>query len=168
MRGAGANAARPCAKIPRGRGKPGEMRECAGYAGSIPAWAGETCEDISECVGDDGLSPRGRGKPPGRTALRIGIGSIPAWAGETTDDDKQAVYPRVGGGNHFELSFPALSPGLSPRGRGKQFGSAWRDMRRRSIPAWAGETRVWRTSLDSAAVYPRVGGGNQGLAYLFG
>ena len=50
--------------------------------------------------------------------------------------------------------------GLSPRGRGKQ---AWERERRawaRSIPAWAGETLAATPTLQRAAVYPRVGGGN--------
>ena len=88
---------------PRGRGKPALPRIPRGYAGSIPAWAGETARGAYSAapapvyprVGggnrlilcrqavDGGLSPRGRGKHQLRKDLTGRPGSIPAWAGET-------------------------------------------------------------------------------------
>ena len=52
------------------------------------------------------------------------------------------------------------SPGLSPRGRGKQVNTLPAVARLRSIPAWAGETEGVKAGVDKFQVYPRVGGGN--------
>ena len=66
----------------------------------------------------------------------------------------------MGGGNTDRLRDFEIHGGLSPRGRGKlrpqQPGAA----RRRSIPAWAGETRPGDCRVRYRRVYPRVGGGN--------
>ena len=131
---------------------------------SIPAWAGETADpelvayyaEVYPRVGggnpdkesdnchSPGLSPRGRGKRAGISWPETVTGSIPAWAGETpwltTTTANPGVYPRVGGGNG--LGYPAGCPphGLSPRGRGKPTYRPLTCCRRRSIPAWAGET----------------------------
>ena len=88
---------------PRGRGKHGHPDGADTSAGSIPAWAGETCRR-TQCgrnsavyprVGGGnarkprnryppgGLSPRGRGKRIGGGIAPAPAGSIPAWAGET-------------------------------------------------------------------------------------
>ena len=56
-------------------------------------------------------------------------------------------------------SMPAIL-GLSPRGRGKHRGRAAGRAKRRSIPAWAGETLGIDRLADFHRVYPRVGGGN--------
>ncbi len=53
--------------------------------------------------------------------------------------------------------------GLSPRGRGKLYRRRLQAHRRRSIPAWAGETMSMVTLFHSVEVYPRVGGGNTAL-----
>ena len=50
--------------------------------------------------------------------------------------------------------------GLSPRGRGKQKRRRAGCAYPRSIPAWAGETLISADTNTTAAVYPRVGGGN--------
>ena len=91
-----------------------------------------------------GLSPRGRGKPGWGMTILDAQGSIPAWAGETPVFGVAApvvvVYPRVGGGNYPLLTLREIKRGLSPRGRGKRVRGAAVALRRRSIPAWAGET----------------------------
>ena len=113
-----------------------------------------------------GLSPRGRGKliPPHFLADKAR--SIPAWAGETTSRmgavGSLMVYPRVGGGNKSGNARPVGGGGLSPRGRGKQDRPAFRALRYRSIPAWAGETGHCGQNRRVPGVYPRVGGGNAG------
>ena len=114
-----------------------------------------------------GLSPRGRGKPAGHWHCRVCGGSIPAWAGETTRYTATLtvteVYPRVGGGNVSHPHQHRGGWGLSPRGRGKRLGAGLPGLRRRSIPAWAGETWDCGGEILPSEVYPRVGGGNQGL-----
>ena len=91
-------------------------------------------------------------------------GSIPAWAGEThmssLEKPQTAVYPRVGGGNLADTGNPGLVEGLSPRGRGKRGRVHQWAHNHRSIPAWAGETRLLVPGLAGCGVYPRVGGGN--------
>ena len=153
---------------PRGRGKPLPAYPLAFYIWSIPVWAGETSQTATGIgltkvyprVGGGngdyppparlhlGLSPRGRGKLLMLEYHWKRLGSIPAWAGETGvsvfQDDPQRVYPRVGGGNSIPPSPCLLAKGLSPRGRGKPnlpTDGAWNW---RSIPAWAGETSVYR------------------------
>ena len=91
------------------------------------------------------------------------------------------VYPRVGGGNQRQYPVDPPRQGLSPRGRGKprhsitspgRCGLSPRGRRKpvidrervekiRSIPAWAGETRIVPRNGGGTAVYPRVGGGNR-------
>ena len=151
---------------------------------SIPAWAGETrtappgfplCRVYPRVGGGNrfnagqislvgGLSPRGRGKPNSAGTARGRARSIPAWAGETraygSERREPEVYPRVGGGNRHRSKAASLKRGLSPRGRGKRPGRFARRRPRRSIPAWAGETKSPAEPLCCRWVYPRVGGGN--------
>ena len=54
--------------------------------------------------------------------------------------DALAVYPRVCGGNGHTLPDYPKPHGLSPRVRGKLFLTMRPVLRRRSIPACAGET----------------------------
>ena len=169
---------------PRGRGKPWVSLRPSLSVGSIPAWAGETRHDgqlaqtdrVYPRVGGGngaatgfgvawaGLSPRGRGKLMQTVNQHPSIRSIPAWAGETLDKritmQRRTVYPRVGGGNLLIANWMSGAGGLSPRGRGKRAPLSARRASRRSIPAWAGETREARRPYPYHAVYPRVGGGN--------
>ena len=112
----------------------------------------------------DGLSPRGRGKRGDAGQPYLCAGSIPAWAGETFSVSMQRylmrVYPRVGGGNGSRSALDKTREGLSPRGRGKPFQCGEGVYGQRSIPAWAGETRLSAPPLARSQVYPRVGGGN--------
>ena len=66
----------------------------------------------------------------------------------------------MGGGNGIKASTAAAAAGLSPRGRGKPTDEAGLAQSSRSIPAWAGETRIRGACPDIRMVYPRVGGGN--------
>ena len=169
---------------PRGRGKPRRRYHHHHHQGSIPAWAGETVRYLlpvdanpvyprvgggnphtnRKSLGILGLSPRGRGKPNANRRIHCGLRSIPAWAGETlssrTCRPAAGVYPRVGGGNPIKNPFAGPNAGLSPRGRGKLLGTVIRIPRRRSIPAWAGETPPIAPERAQCEVYPRVGGGN--------
>ena len=115
-----------------------------------------------------GLSPRGRGKLPASYLRECRYRSIPAWAGETAArrclTPPFEVYPRVGGGNSVSRAAAVFAVGLSPRGRGKRARRIRAGRRRRSIPAWAGET-VFKARINAEImVYPRVGGGNCDIA----
>ena len=110
-----------------------------------------------------GLSPRVRGNRPGRTQLPHYAGSIPACAGEPNSAPVAAlrtwVYPRVCGGTDRMLERQMAVCGLSPRVRGNPFRANQPLMRRRSIPACAGEPRRQIVRRVPIRVYPRVCGG---------
>ena len=129
-----------------------------------PRVGGGNAAGAVDAASAGGLSPRGRGKRFTDLCRPAPAGSIPAWAGETKKDgDWRAlfeVYPRVGGGNFRRAYLWARTVGLSPRGRGKRPAVEGIDGRRRSIPAWAGETKPTAGRTCSERVYPRVGGGN--------
>ena len=151
---------------PRGRGKHSHITPPYRRCRSIPAWAGETpprqplthLQPVYPRVGGgngtaarwrqrhEGLSPRGRGKPNITDIHGNSRRSIPAWAGETfaacAAPWQSGVYPRVGGGNTFERFGRKWAKGLSPRGRGKRKRRVPSLTLARSIPAWAGETRL--------------------------
>ena len=111
-----------------------------------------------------GLSPRVRGKRDVSFRGSLGTGSIPACAGETGWSNfslgVQTVYPRVCGGNILLAGRNFSVSGLSPRVRGKPGRPDDHPIQRGSIPACAGETRVYATQAAYDRVYPRVCGGN--------
>jgi len=152
--------------------------------GSIPAYAGEThvphldtgpakvyprvrggnTKGIkSQSVGI-GLSPRTRGKRGDTGSSGLDFRSIPAYAGETFRSrpacKKMEVYPRVRGGNFWEINPYFFEVGLSPRTRGKLIDGCLLFRGKRSIPAYAGETHGAVASRMAWQVYPRVRGGN--------
>ena len=130
---------------------------------SIPAWAGEPEQILTDAVGPpvyprvgggtglyiatvvrcSGLSPRGRGNRGVAMTEKPDSGSIPAWAGEPWTlrnwQPGQRVYPRVGGGTSSNAALKSMVLGLSPRGRGNLPFSDDSHRLFRSIPAWAGE-----------------------------
>ncbi len=174
----------PTGLSPRGRGKPSRLPGFHRSGWSIPAWAGQTILTDDERaafavyprVGGanirgnhiperlPGLSPRGRGKRSRRFSAHSSSRSIPAWAGQTVhscaDPLLARVYPRVGGANWVGAGCLPSSAGLSPRGRGKLGAALGSYISRRSIPAWAGQTRGKPTASPPIGVYPRVGGAN--------
>ena len=90
-----------------------------------PPWRG-TSRIIRSSDAFTGSSPRGRGTLPNVAFLNTP--RIPT------------VHPRVGG-EHLPLSGEYWGPyGSSPRGRGTLIPEIRRQMRRRFIPAWAGNT----------------------------
>ena len=168
---------------PRGRGNQDGREDAIAPPRSIPAWAGEpstskvtaTAGWVYPRVGGGthvrmvrtripyGLSPRGRGNRRCRPAHIPSSWSIPAWAGEpgcsAAGGPRAAVYPRVGGGTVPAFLGHVLERGLSPRGRGNPDLQARQNLPARSIPAWAGEPWITRSTSPPTWVYPRVGGG---------
>src|SRR5690606_17847038 len=118
-----------------------------GRAGSIPAYAGETNGARSPCPW-----PR----------------SIPAYAGETLvaifSAASNTVDPRIRGGNGIGPRPRADREGRSPHTRGKRSAATCFFKLRRSIPAYAGETRDRGEGCDRSAVDPRIRGGNRAKA----
>ena len=113
-------------------------------------------------MSDHGSSPRGRGTPQELLPeLRIGR-FIPAWAGNTgvppTRMSIGSVHPRVGGEHGSGQHQAKQRGGSSPRGRGTQPGAGSGVLKRRFIPAWAGNTSGQRMAWLGFPVHPRVGG----------
>ncbi len=168
---------------PRVRGNPARAFGAMRLIGSIPAGAGEPTSShaLSEvvmvyprgCGGTylksmltrqyAGLSPRVRGN-----LLKVDVdqavwGSIPAGAGEPSSslwsNAPDRVYPRGCGGTFLIFFSMLLNGGLSPRVRGNHSGLPEAMMRRRSIPAGAGEPASTSPRPRYSRVYPRGCGG---------
>src|SRR5690606_17662926 len=77
---------------------------------------------------------------------------------------RRRVDPRVCGGNSTTRLINGRTDGRSPRMRGKRRRKRRQDLERRSIPAYAGETRVAESDDVQIGVDPRVCGGNTKLA----
>ena len=153
------------------------------HPGSIPAYAGEpwrcrwrrsrirvyprVCGGtyaIQQRQGrTGGLSPRMRGNLDTLWQRTHNRRSIPAYAGEpgrpAQNPAIRGVYPRVCGGTLTVFADNDGSPGLSPRMRGNQCPCRYWRIRRRSIPAYAGEPSVVKPAYSVCSVYPRVCGG---------
>ena len=167
---------------PRGRGR--EVSAMANYPWMriTPAWAGkrmsENCNrkthrDYPRVGGEEstrrsvpratgGLPPRGRGRErPHHAHLHV-PGITPAWAGKSQSLDiwhlAQEDYPRVGGEESVLRSTVTRSPGLPPRGRGRDERMARGGSRYRITPAWAGKRNGTTPSGSALRDYPRVGG----------
>ena len=69
------------------------------------------------------------------------------------------VYPRVCGGTRVTMAILRKKGGLSPRVRGNQYGQSIAGVKRRSIPACAGEPIALARMGIGREVYPRVCGG---------
>ena len=154
-------------------------------SGSIPACAGEPRTTTSRawqrrvyprvCGGTArkrprspvpwGLSPRVRGNLFRGLGVGVESGSIPACAGEPVASDHHIrafrVYPRVCGGTLGVSVHDVIEQGLSPRVRGNRTIRARRVSQLGSIPACAGEPRLWCARWSRQGVYPRVCGGTR-------
>ena len=149
--------------IPAYAGEPGRCGVRASPAGVYPRVCGGTSARSVSCSARPGLSPRMRGN---RSPCRLGwrwLGSIPAYAGEPTvsalPTGSTAVYPRVCGGTPaLKFCVPPMN-GLSPRMRGNPSVTLAIALAYRSIPAYAGEPPHQRAAQGPNPVYPRVCGG---------
>ena len=98
-----------------------------------------------------GSSPRGRGKLYKGEWTPDYDGLIPAWAGKTPYHAPRGpcrtAHPRVGGENRKDDQDKVMAAGSSPRGRGKLHTMNTANTRQRLIPAWAGKTLTWRSSV---------------------
>ena len=170
---------------PRVRGNLISRRSHTAEYRSIPASAGEPARELfqkqgaavypRECGGTfhlgfhvplgTGLSPRVRGNRACPSDHVAASGSIPASAGEPPSvirvGSRLSVYPRECGGTDCWASLLGQKVGLSPRVRGNRNCRHWSLQRKRSIPASAGEPRMF-TPMDRAPrVYPRECGGTK-------
>ena len=192
----GENSAMPAPRAlsagssPRGRGKREQFFRRFDHEGLIPAWAGKTqvsnpktahsaahprvggenFESLRQSVETVGSSPRGRGKLCHSVYQLPRLGLIPAWAGKTARAASAArtggAHPRVGGENGVPGAKRCVTPGSSPRGRGKPAPGPALGRGPGLIPAWAGKTSWTESPKCPSRAHPRVGGENQGRSYV--
>ncbi len=172
-------------RSPRVRGR--HLVTCLALAavGSIPAGAGETRPrpasewaervDPRGCGGDfareprnsfrTGRSPRVRGRRAAIRPSRAAPRSIPAGAGETqrpaTPTIPTRVDPRGCGGDRAKRRYRHARSGRSPRVRGRRRCGALFTHHPGSIPAGAGETKMYPPALSLVRVDPRGCGGDR-------
>ena len=169
-RACGANAWSPvygrqdAGSSPRMRGKLHQVQRATHADRIIPAHAGQTSsiprlrpmrsDHPRACGANDdflvqlgamvGSSPRMRGKRMVAGIWQTGRRIIPAHAGQTppstTRDTCRPDHPRACGANLFDSSSSTHAVGSSPRMRGKQGRVRADPIRRRIIPAHAGQT----------------------------
>ncbi len=114
---------------------------------------------LPEINRNDGLSPLARGTPARAMVMARQYRFIPAGAGNTCSSvipaRRCAVYPRWRGEHVFEYPKATAISGLSPLARGTPMELAGEYMRRRFIPAGAGNTSKNPASAGFSSVYPR-------------
>ncbi len=170
---------------PRVRGNRGAAEAQEMWERSIPACAGEpqiasvhrpaprvyprvcggTAGRLATAKRPEGLSPRVRGNPGQSGRDSPAARSIPACAGEPNGmilaSSPDSVYPRVCGGTARIHVATFVHQGLSPRVRGNPVALVRFCVRRRSIPACAGEPPQHAQAQPRSTVYPRVCGGTE-------
>ena len=139
-----------------------------------PASCGSTrahprvCGENIDCAyyphGETGSSPRVRGKLGGQARVDVGLRLIPACAGKTPTPTSRAAigraHPRVCGENVLLHPRCAGLRGSSPRVRGKRLVQLGGGAGERLIPACAGKTFPWDSSVSQPWAHPRVCGEN--------
>ena len=174
---------------PRMRGKPAVIYPRLGARRIIPAHAGQTekshqkqwfAPDHPRACGANsasneaamtrfGSSPRMRGKRMVAGIWQTGRRIIPAHAGQTppstTRDTCRPDHPRACGANLFDSSSSTHAVGSSPRMRGKQGRVRADPIRRRIIPAHAGQTRTPSSRSRPPPDHPRACGANYNGTY---
>ena len=149
--------------IPACAGEPMPLSVAIRRSRVYPRVCGGTSISTSSTSQISGLSPRVRGNHSRNTRLSSRFGSIPACAGEPRSLNGGTpflgVYPRVCGGTHAGRWRSPIMPGLSPRVRGNHRPVSPVQPQSGSIPACAGEPRVFPARRILRRVYPRVCGG---------
>ncbi len=149
---------------PLTRGRHAQHQQRGGALRWIPAYAGETAQDVSGGLGDRvdprlrggdhqflnrtefnlGGSPLTRGRRADITTLARLFGWIPAYAGETIRGNKACaatgVDPRLRGGDYSVHTQSVIATGGSPLTRGRLQDERQHLLDVRWIPAYAGET----------------------------
>ncbi len=168
---------------PRARGNQAPQALDIGFAGPIPASAGEPSILPRRCPSQrayprerggtprgmlptgwlQGLSPRARGNLVSKATIGSIDGPIPASAGEPGQSGTcrccRGAYPRERGGTPKTGITQTQQGGLSPRARGNRASYSARDMMTRPIPASAGEPKAPAFDQGLFEAYPRERGG---------
>ena len=162
-RGRGPRAAARVGSIPAGAGEPSTGADRGSFGGVYPRRCGGAADVAGLKADVSGLSPQVRGSRLRGLANPMEVGSIPAGAGEPTRRSVRSrstrVYPRRCGGARTSCSISSAAPGLSPQVRGSPVRAGRPGVRRRSIPAGAGEPTTRSRPPSRTWVYPRRCGG---------
>ena len=169
---------------PRTRGKRGHAVKYGHCDRNIPAHAGKTAPMHGWCIGNPehprargensnpnilratptGTSPRTRGKPLGAVVLGFDGRNIPAHAGKTRLPGGNLVHreehPRARGENSHQQFLLLMTPGTSPRTRGKRQTVRFVVGLLRNIPAHAGKTFAYDQKGVAETEHPRARGEN--------
>ena len=156
--------------IPACAGKTLPRYSICQHARAHPRVCGENLVLVEEMRGQRGSSPRVRGKR-GEESRRDSLsGLIPACAGKTQCARKiwsaTWAHPRVCGENEYLRSGSKIQPGSSPRVRGKPILIEGNAFRSGLIPACAGKTKRYLTSVAMCRAHPRVCGENDSVVIL--
>ena len=124
-----------------------------------PRWRGEHYEPVYVVRGQAGSSPLARGTHRQAARHRRDHRFIPAGAGNTparrTQPDTWTVHPRWRGEHDRRLRFSGLRSGSSPLARGTPSRRRGLAANVRFIPAGAGNTGRFCSTLAASTVYPR-------------
>ena len=150
--------------IPACAGKTGGVRAVGRGCGAHPRVCGENSCCPASSLLTRGSSPRVRGKLVERLYREGQPRLIPACAGKTprstTTSCPAAAHPRVCGENAAMEVLAVMSPGSSPRVRGKRVRRLGRRLTRGLIPACAGKTPYLPGKATATPAHPRACGEN--------
>ncbi len=148
--------------IPACAGQPGSRRDHRHFQRAYPRVCGATLPAGIHDAAGKGLSPRVRGN---LGLVKEGArlrGPIPACAGQPQRDRvgyrARPAYPRVCGATRTDIGGANTGMGLSPRVRGNQGPVRFEGLKRRPIPACAGQPDSVRLYARAREAYPRVCG----------
>ncbi len=136
---------------------------CRGFFLSVsavyPRWRGELVKRLLDPVMRRGLSPLARGTLFCVLLRPCHCRFIPAGAGNsslnTWSNAASSVYPRWRGELYYSCRWREISSGLSPLARGTHRPNSTGPVRRRFIPAGAGNSTQCTYPTKPTAVYPR-------------
>ena len=171
---------------PHTRGARPESDAAGRVGGIIPAYAGSTAaptapdskaRDHPRIRGEhrrrpgrdrrrSGSSPHTRGAPRRDRGARIRQGIIPAYAGSTWQPaswpEPPPDHPRIRGEHDFPSRTARPGPGSSPHTRGALTGELRLPIGPGIIPAYAGSTKTFFTTLSLTRDHPRIRGEHSG------
>ena len=132
-----------------------QFRDHPRIRGEHPALTRTACRNL-------GSSPHTRGAHGRSGSSRIGVRIIPAYAGSTPANvrryDPGQDHPRIRGEHGVRVRTGARCGGSSPHTRGA-LGEAAGDLQAgRIIPAYAGSTKTFSTTLSLTRDHPRIRG----------
>ena len=151
--------------IPAHAGQTGTRSSGSGPASDHPRACGANLGETGQRLDRTGSSPRMRGKRKAEVLSNALDRIIPAHAGQTARMASSAWlrpdHPRACGANPEHVGVVVAVHGSSPRMRGKRPLGLQGDAHHRIIPAHAGQTLLFISSLFLVSDHPRACGANR-------